>query len=151
MQSVLENIEHQLQSIQNHGRNDKQRVTYELSLELECGRAVQLNCIVFYTLFFSMALYFDNQIPKLYELLWPDSAKACIFKKIWECKLSSAIVQIYMGEEADITCLAIILPRVSKEHDSLHFLILVQSQLQLDLCCEMTIYTYTWQMTYIPT
>lgn len=28
--------------------------------------------------FFSVALYFGNQIPKLYELFWPDLAKVCI-------------------------------------------------------------------------
>lgn len=64
-QSILENTEHQLQSMKNHDR-DKQRATYELSLVLECGREVQLNSPGFYTHFYSVALCFGGQIPKLY-------------------------------------------------------------------------------------
>lgn len=52
-QRVLENTEHQLQSMKNRSR-DKQRATYELSLALECGRAEQLNLTLLYSfLFFS--------------------------------------------------------------------------------------------------
>lgn len=51
--------------MENHDR-DKQRATYELSLVLESEREVQLNYPGFYTDFYSVALYFGDNVPKLY-------------------------------------------------------------------------------------
>lgn len=64
-QIILENTEHQLQSMENYDR-DKQRATYELSLVLESGREVQPHSPGFYTHFYSVALYFGDKVPQLF-------------------------------------------------------------------------------------